>query len=107
MKAIIISTAPSHHHYTSVKSFGLANSKLVDGQLCCWQKFDTVNDAREYLKNVAAELYSDEPVDAMNRNLTNSFLFYDSAKATIYTGHRVDVFDCVISNFNQMSNVSQ
>jgi hypothetical protein len=100
MKAIIISTAPSPHHYTSVKSFGLANSKLIDGQLCCWQHFNTVNEAREYLKNVAADLYSDEPVDAMNRNLTNSFLFYDSAKASIFTGNRITFFE---SQFSALS----
>lgn len=92
MKALIKTFAPTPYQYNSAKSFRLEHSKTIFGQLVCWQHFNTVDDARHYLNQIARELYSDEPIRNMFDNLSKWGLSYDEAHATILVGDEIESF---------------
>lgn len=96
MKTIITVTAPTVYQLQSLREFKLRNSKkCFDGSFLAWQEFDTIKEAREYLKELAFEYYDGITKD-IRYYLSKNSLEIDACRAHIITGQeRKDFLESV------------
>ena len=104
MKAIVKSFASKPNDFKSVKSFGLLNELFISGSLVCFQEFDSLDNAREYLMHIARSLYSDNFKD-MVENLWSFGLTYENCSAIILTGEQLESFKIIIENQKSQNHV--
>ena len=104
MKTIIKSFASTPDDFNSVKSFGLLNEVFISGSLVCFQEFDSLDTAREYLTHIARSLYSDNFKD-MVENLWSYGLSFQNTSAIILTGEQVESFKLIIQNQKSQNHV--
>jgi hypothetical protein len=104
MKAIVKSFASTPNDFASVKSFGLLNEVFVSGSLVCFQEFDSVDSAKDYLTHIARNLYSDNFKD-MVENLWSYGLTFQNTSAIILTGEQLESFKIIIDNQKSQNHV--
>ena len=96
MKTIIKVVAPTVYQLKSLNEFRLSNTKkLGNGRTIAWQDFDTNEEAKNYLKNIAEEYYWDEPAQ-LERNCESDFsiVTLDACTAGLLTGQdRIDFIE--------------
>lgn len=82
MKAIITATAPTAYQIQSLKAFKMGCNDNGNGSFSASKEFDSVEDAKNYLADLANDYYDgDEP--AIARNLGPNSLRLDAVSATI------------------------
>jgi hypothetical protein len=72
MKTIIKVVAPTSYQLRSLRAFKLEQQINCNGSTVAWQGFDTVKEAKKYLKNLAEDYYWDCP-GQLERNCNSDF----------------------------------
>lgn len=87
MKTLIKATAPTHYQYNSLRAFNLdkSNKCPYSSEMIGYSLFDTLKQARAYLKK-QAERYYDNDRKKIKENLSKWGLIIDNVDATILTG---------------------
>jgi len=84
MKTVIRASVPTHYQRRSVQSFGIPVTAHGNGSYSAVQKFDTMKEAKEYLKNLAFDYYEGDKRE-IARNTGKFSLTIDACTAIIYT----------------------
>jgi len=95
MKAIIVATAQTHYQSTSLMEFNLANTNKnpYSSEMVGYQDFETIKQARKYLKD-RAEMYYQNDLKAISLHLHRNSLTLDAVNASIITGsERLDFME--------------
>lgn len=97
MKAIITVSAPTTYQLSSIRSFKLDNFKsLKNGSHIAWQEFDSVTEAKKYLKDLAVDYYFGDK-EGLKRNFDKNSLQLDACSASIEIGQdRLDYLESVL-----------
>lgn len=86
MKALIVANVPTHYQYRSLKAFKLEITKeYLNGSYAAWQEFDTLKQAKKYLKDLAYDYYNGNK-EELARYYGVEFLELDACTAYIITG---------------------
>ena len=101
MNAIVKTFAASPEQYFAATSFRLFNKIFVGGSLVCYQEFDSVDSARDYLQQIARSLYSDD-VRQMIENTWSFGLTFGNVSAIILTGDQLESFKTIIEHQTQI-----
>ncbi len=101
MNAIVKTFAASPEQYSAATSFRLLNKIFVGGSLVCYQEFDSVDSARDYLQQIARSLYSDD-VRQMIENTWSFGLTFGNVSAIILTGDQLESFKTIIEHQTQI-----
>ena len=84
MKTKIIGTVPTHYQSQSLRAFGLdVFHRNLDGSITAHSNFDTIKEAREWLKIKGEQLYDDKPLKELRANRGKDWLRYDAAQVEI------------------------
>lgn len=82
MKVQIKAEVPTSYQLSSIRAFALAEfNSNMSGSFTAHQEFDTIKEAKNFLKKRAEALYFDEK--EMKKNLGKNYLQYDAATAWI------------------------
>lgn len=84
---------PTAYQYSSMKAFNLANEikSPYSGQIIAWESFNTLTEAREYLKERANRYYEGDRRE-IRENLGKWSLTIDACSASILTGEEAREF---------------
>lgn len=95
MKATIKVVAPTSYQLRSLRAFRLSNSVNCNGSTVAWQDFNTLEEAKQYLRSLAEEYYWDDK-SGLDRNCNDDFsvVTLDACTAGILTGQdRLDFLE--------------
>ena len=91
MKAVLYIEAPTQYQLQSLNRFGLPVTKSSFGHYYSKIWFDTVIEARTFLKNQADSEYENEP-EKLKQNLTKDSLTIDAVTGYIFTEKKLNFF---------------
>jgi len=88
MKALITVTAPTHYQLNSLRAFKLdtTNKSPYSSEMQAYSLFNTLGEAREYLKQLAANYYENDK-KAIANNLGKNSLTLDACTGYILTSN--------------------
>ncbi|RFM30015.1 hypothetical protein [Deminuibacter soli] len=82
MKVVIKATVPTVYQLSSLHAFKMGSAKHINGSFSAKKEFDTIKEAREYLKDLADDYYEGEP-EQKRRHLGEDCLTLDACTAYI------------------------
>lgn len=98
MKAIIYVEVSTSYQYNSICAFGMKTYSTKFGGHFAFLDFESVIEARLWLRDLADEYYDSYKIAIKMRKLDNNSLTIDAAKASILTlKDREDILDCINS----------
>ena len=90
MKVLLKGTIPTVYQLTSLSKMGLPYKPNGDGSFTCQEEFNSIVDARKFLKERANYLYDGNKKEIKD-NLRNDVLTYDAASIGIYKINGIDI----------------
>lgn len=97
MKSIIKLAVHNPEQFDVARMFRLINQKFINGELVFWMEFDSTDDAKNHLQQLARELYWNEPAETIIENVYNTGLHFAGMFARIMNPDESQMFKSIIN----------